>query len=103
MEAQKRAATLTVRTTDLINAMRRTLNEAGEASRKMLLVVDGSFTNSQVIRGLPHDTDLIGRTRKNAKLSAPLKEKDGKRIYGPDLGDPEQIRQDAAVPSRPCA
>lgn len=71
-EARKREATLTTRAVDLIQAHRRILDEAGQAARRLLLVVDGRFTNGAVVKGLPHDTHLIGRTRKNAKLYAPL-------------------------------
>jgi len=98
-EARKREASLTTRSVDLIQAMRRTLDEAGESKRKLLLVVDGSFTNGAVVRGLPHHTDLIGRTRKNAKLTAPLAIKDGKRIYGEALPTPDEMRKDPAIPT----
>ncbi|HNX95940.1 MAG TPA: transposase [Holophaga sp.] len=98
-EARKREASLTIRAVDLIQAMRRTLDEAGQASRKLLLVVDGSFTNGTIVRGLPHQTDLIGRTRKNAKLCAPLTQKDGKRIYGEALPTPDEMRKDASIPT----
>lgn len=65
------------------------------------VLVDGSYTNKNILRHLPANTKLIGRIRKDAKLSA----KPGsqaqlgrKRIYGDDLPTPEQIRQDPAIP-----
>lgn len=96
-EAKKREASLTLRAVDLIQAMRRTLDKAGQATRRLLLVVDGSFTNGTVVGGLPHNTHLIGRTRKDAKLYTPLAVKDGKRIYGAPLPTPDQLRQDASL------
>lgn len=96
-EARKREASLTTRAVDLIQAHRRTLDHAGQASRRLLLVVDGSFTNGAVVKGLPHDTHLIGRTRKNAKLYAPLATRDGKRLYGPALPTPDEMRLDTSI------
>lgn len=99
-EAGKKEASLTSRTVDLIHVLRKTLNDSGQSSRKLLLVVDGSFTNGTVVRGLPHHTDLIGRTRKNAKLYAPLEAKQGKRVYGNPLPFPDDMRVDTAIPLR---
>lgn len=64
-------------------------------------VVDGSFTNRKVLRQLPPQTTLIGRIRKDAKLSAMPDAQSGKgrrKFYGKDLPTPEQIRQDPDVP-----
>lgn len=65
------------------------------------VVVDGSYTNRKMLRHLPANTTLIGRIRKDARLSA---KPDGqaargrKRVYGKDLPTPEQIRQDPDIP-----
>ena len=99
-EARKQASKLTTRSVDLIRAMRRTLDGAGMKSRQMLLVVDGSFTNGAVVKGLPHHTDLVGRFRKDSILYAPLAVKDGKRIYGNRLPTPDQMRQDPGIPEQ---
>jgi hypothetical protein len=64
------------------------------------VVVDGSYTNKRVLRKLPANTTLIGRVRKDAKLSAkPTSQepKGRKKIYGEDLPTPEQIRQDPDI------
>lgn len=82
LEGRKREASLTTRAVDLIRESRRILDEDGQRSRRLLMVVDGSFTNGPVVKGLPHHTDLIGRTRKNARLYGPMAQKEGKRIYG---------------------
>ncbi len=97
-EARKQASKLTTRSVDLIRAMRRTLDGAGMKSRQMLLVVDGSFTNGAVVKGLPHHTNLIGRFRKDSIIYAPLQVKDGKRIYGDRLPTPQQIKDDPSIP-----
>ncbi|MCC5841856.1 MAG: transposase [Opitutales bacterium] len=64
------------------------------------VVVDGSYTNKKVLRNLPENTTLIGRIRKDAKLSAKPMEQPSKgrpKFYGEDLPTPEQVRQDPAV------
>lgn len=65
------------------------------------VLVDGSFTNRRVLRHMPENTTLIGRIRKDARLSAKPESqpKHGRRrIYGADLPTPEQIRQDETHP-----
>jgi hypothetical protein len=100
LEARKREASLMTRAVDLIQDARRTLDEAGDSRRRLLMVVDGSFTNGSVVKGLPHHTDPIGRTRKKARLYAPLVRRDGKRIYGEALPTPEAFRLDPAIPEQ---
>ena len=65
------------------------------------VVVDGSYTNRNVLRKLPAGATLIGRIRKDAKLAekpAGQPERGRRRFYGKDLPTPEQIRQDPAIP-----
>jgi len=100
LEARKRESSLTTRATDLIRESRRILDEDGQRSRRLLMVVDGSFTNGPVVKGLPHHTDLIGRIRKNARLYAPMAQKEGKRIYGMAMPTPEAYRADPSVPEQ---
>lgn len=72
----------------------------GGRAPKLHVLVDGSYTNSKVLRNLPDETVLIGRIRKDAKLSKKPEEqaaKGRKRIYGDDLPTPEQIRQDPNI------
>ena len=85
-----------------IMALREELNNDGFLDKKLLLSVDGSYTNETVLRKLPAGVELIGRIRKDAKLYAlpesQPEQKGRKRYYGPELPTPEQIRQDAAIP-----
>ena len=65
------------------------------------VVVDGSYTNKKNLRNLPAETTLIGRVRKDAKLSAlpqGQKPKGRRKFYGEDLPTPEQIRQNPEIP-----
>ena len=75
--------------------------ENGGTTPSLHVVVDGSYTNKNMLRHLPPNTTLIGRIRKDAKLSA----KPGtqaalgrKRFYGHDLPTPDQVRQDPNIP-----
>jgi hypothetical protein len=70
-------------------------------------IVDASFCNRTVFRGLPERTVLIGRTRKDIRLYAePTKKtkkgKGRKNRYGKPLPTPEQFRQDKSVPWQRC-
>lgn len=75
--------------------------EHGGTAPALHLAVDGSYTNRNMLRHLPPNTTLIGRIRKDAKLSAKpdtQADRGRKRIYGDDLPTPEQIRQDPDIP-----
>ena len=72
-----------------------------DRSRRLIVSVDGGFTNRTVLRNLPGNTIAIGRIRKDAKLFAvPAEEtvsrRGRRRYYGDALSTPEQIRKDAA-------
>jgi len=81
--------------------LRTCLDEDGQAQRTLLLSVDGSYTNSTMLRPLPERTTLIGRIRKDAKLYAlpePTNGRGRRRFYGAALPTPEQYRQDPSIP-----
>ena len=99
-EGRKKELSLTTKAVNMIKGIRKTLDGDGDSKRKLLIVADGSFTNGSVVRHLPHDTDLIGRFRKDAKLYAPLGKKDGKRIYGDQIPTPLQYRTDDDIPEQ---
>lgn len=74
-----------------------------DSGRRLIVSVDGGFTNRTVFRNLPHNTVAIGRIRKDAKLFLPpadesMPRRGRRRWYGVPLPTPEQIRQDAAIP-----
>lgn len=72
------------------------------AHRTLYFCVDGSYTNATVLKNVPERTTVIGRVRKDAKLSAlpesPSRKRGRTRAYGAPLPTPEQIRQDANIP-----
>ncbi len=76
-------------------------DENGGTAPELHVVVDGSYTNRKLLRNLAENTTLIGRIRKDAKLSAKPEAQAGrgrKRFYAEDLPTPEQIRQDPDIP-----
>ena len=83
---------------DVRDAIRR---EPGREGQRLLVVVDGSYTNSTVLKHLPEGVDLLGRTRKDISLCRPH---DGTptggrcRVYGEALPTPEQLLKDPSVP-----
>ncbi|MCX2473465.1 transposase [Pedobacter sp. MC2016-05] len=82
--------------------LRTDLDSDGHAERKLIMSVDGSYTNETVIRKLPDNVDLIGRIRKDCKLYAlPCEQPQGsgrKKYYGEELPTPEMIRQNLQYP-----
>ena len=74
-----------------------------DASRGLLVSVDGRFTNKIIFQGLPANATLIGRIRKDAKLNYPVSEAERaatgrRRIYGEEAPTPEALLQDKRVP-----
>lgn len=70
-----------------------------DGARRLIVSVDGGFTNRTVFRNLPDNTVAIGRIRKDAKLFSPPTDEASprrgrRRWYGAPLPTPEQIRRD---------
>lgn len=83
-----------------INILRENLNIDGHTNRRLVISVDGSYTNETVLKKLSTNTTVIGRIRKDARLNtlpAP-NEKGRKKVYGEVLPTPEQIRQSENYP-----
>lgn len=79
-----------------LHQLRSSLDQQGVEHKQLVVSVDGSYTNKEVLKNLPPRTTLIGRIRKDTKLySLPEAQpaKGRKRTYGERLPTPEQIRQ----------
>jgi hypothetical protein len=89
---------------NVLTSIRQQLDQADDtASRQLIALVDGSYTNKPVLTQLPERTTLIGRIRKNAKLKLPLvpsdiKSKGGRRLYGQPAPTPEEVLKDQSIP-----
>lgn len=80
--------------------LRQRADQAGAASRHLLVSVDGGYTNKEVVKHLPERTTLVGRLRKDAKLYRPAGGQPPtgrRRVYGQQLPTPEQLRQDETI------
>lgn len=82
-----------------IQGLRETLDHQGHANRTLCMGVDGSYTNSTVLKSLPERTVLIGRIRKDTRLHRlPEHSNEGKgagrrKVYGEAIPTPDQVRQ----------
>lgn len=84
-----------------ISLLRKRLNEQGYGDKELVVGVDGSYTNKEVLKNIPQNTTIIGRIRKDTKLySIPETQPQSgrKRVYGEQLPTPEQIRQSDEYP-----
>jgi hypothetical protein len=88
-----------------INNLRNDLDQNEQSkNRKLWMVVDGGFTNGEVPKNLPKQTELIGRVRQDAKLFFPPQKDEQpcspgrKRRYGKCAPTPEELRKDENVP-----
>lgn len=101
---QQRKQNLSAQGVQAIRRLREDLDQRhGAADRVLVMGVDGSYTNSTVLKNLPSRTTLIGRVRKDAKLCAPPRPEDQQprgttRQYGRPLPTPEQILRDETIP-----
>ena len=101
---QRRLDNLNTRAVALLARLRQQVDAMPQGlERPLVLVVDGSYTNRTVLRGLPARTVLLGRVRKDLKLLAPPRpeEQTGagrNRRYGQALPTPEALRKDETVP-----
>jgi DDE superfamily endonuclease len=79
-----------------IKLLRDSLNENDAHQKQLVMSVDGSYTNKEVLKNLPEKVTLIGRIRKDTKLYAMPDNQAStgrKRVYGERLPTPEGIRQ----------
>lgn len=84
-----------------IKVFRDKLDQQGFYKKQLIISVDGSYTNSEVLKNLPDRVTLIGRIRKDTKLYALPDGQSAigrKRVYGNRLPTPEQIRQSDQYP-----
>lgn len=89
---------LSIKGRQAILNLREQLNIDGHTNRVLCMSVDGSYTNSAILKHLPNNTILVGRIRKDTKLfEIPIETdssgKGRKKVYGNRIPTPEKIRQ----------
>lgn len=93
---EKKISKLSRQGSKRISAIREKLDLQGAKDKNLILSVDGSYTNQEVLKTLPQNVTLIGRIRKDTKLYLKHNNKSGigrKKVYGERLPTPEEIRQ----------
>jgi len=98
---QQRKLKLSRQGSERLKLLRTELDKQGVKEKQLIVSVDGSYTNNEVLKNLPERVTLIGRIRKDTKLYAgPDKQPDlgRKRVYGDRLPTPEQVRQSDLYP-----
>lgn len=85
----------------MIQSLRDRVDQLDSAERRVIVSVDGSYTNETVLKNLPARVTLIGRIRKDASLTHLPQERTGRgrpRIYGAPAPTPDQLREDPQIP-----
>ena len=93
---EKKIAKLSRQGSDRITLLRKTLDAQEYKDKELVVGVDNSYTNKEVLKHLPQRTTLVGRIRKDTKLYKLPEAQSGsgrKRVYGERLPTPEEIRQ----------
>jgi len=99
-QEERRQANINKLGVERIEHLRKEMDQEGSSERSLIMVVDGRFTNTTVLRNLPERTTLIGRVRKDAALNYLPEEQKSlgrKRLYGASAPSPEQLREDQTV------
>jgi len=81
-------------------ALRQRMDQSG-SKRRLIVSVDGRFTNRTFLKQIPERTVIIGRIRKDTvvhQLPPAQPARGRKRKYGPQLSTPEELLKDANVP-----
>ena len=81
--------------------LRQQMDQSGSAHRRLIVSIDGRFTNRTLLAQIPQRTTLIGRVRKDSVFYWPPAAQNGrgrKRKYGARCPTPEQLLQDPTHP-----
>ncbi len=80
--------------------LRNELNGLGYSSKRLLAVVDSSFVNRTCLTASIPNTDLVGRTRKNARFF--FRSKTTRRFYDPASVTADELRKDRKYSYKRC-
>jgi hypothetical protein len=94
--ADRKRCNLSQRFVSSMKQLRSALDDAGGEAKILVVAGDGSFCNRTALGEIPERTELIVRTRKDAKLCL-LASTETRRIYATDKFTPEQVRQDDKI------
>jgi hypothetical protein len=83
-----------------VDVLRQAMDQSGSAQRKLVVGVDGRFTNRTFLKTIPERTVIIGRIRKDAvvhELPESQPALGRKRKYGKLVSTPEELLKDESV------
>ncbi len=78
--------------------LRHELDLMGFKHKKLLTVVDSSFVNKTCLLADIPNTEIVGRTRKNARFYFAIKVKKGKTFYDPNSVTAQELRRNPDIP-----
>lgn len=87
---------LSIQGVERIKKLRQSLDNNKAKNKELYMSVDGSYTNSNVLKNLPDRVTLIGRIRKDTrlhKIPVTFNHTGRKRVYGEQIPTPEEIRK----------
>jgi hypothetical protein len=93
---QHKQYNLSQQAVSLLTGLRKSLDQAGAAHKRLLAAGDGSFCNRALFRTPLERIDLLCRTRADLRLCRPAPS-GLRRTYDQQKFTPEQVRQDEAV------
>jgi hypothetical protein len=98
----KKITNLSRKGVERLKLLRDKVDSQGAVDRQLIVSVDGSYTNENVLKNLPERVTLIGRIRKDTSLNEVPNAMDGlvgrKRVYGKLIPKPEEIRKSDQYP-----
>jgi DDE superfamily endonuclease len=93
---QRKQYNLSQQSVTLLIGLRRSLDQAGVAQKRLLVAGDGSFCNRALFRTPLERVDLLCRSRADLRLCRPASV-GSRRTYDEEKFTPEQVRQDESI------
>lgn len=97
--AARKETNLSAQGLEVLRGLRQRLDDLGGAGRPLLVAVDGSLCNSTVFKAPLDRTDVVARSRKDARLClhAPPS---SRRFYAEETFTPQDVLKDDSIPWR---
>jgi hypothetical protein len=100
-EVERKKRNINVVGLERLAALRRQMDEDGSRERRLIVSIDGRFTNGTVLRGKLERTVLLGRVRKDAVFHYAPEAQPAlgrRRKYGERAPTPQALLEDESVP-----
>jgi len=94
---QRQQYNLSQQSVSLLIGLRKSLDQAGVAHKRLLMAGEGSFCNRALFRTPLERIELLCRTRADVRLCRPAPA-GSRRIYDEEKFTPEHVRQEESIP-----